>query len=80
MATSFPLTRHTAIVGAVGAALAALMISELACAFGPTLAPDYGDPIAPNTTEERIRRNYSNNNIRAKLGGNFRRLLAQVWG
>ena len=31
-------------------------------------------------TEELIRRNYSNDNIRAVLGGNFRRLLAQVWG
>ena len=30
--------------------------------------------------EELIRRNYSNDNIRAVLGGNFRRLLAQVWG
>jgi membrane dipeptidase len=31
-------------------------------------------------TEELIRRGYSNNNITAVLGGNFRRLLAQVWG
>lgn len=31
-------------------------------------------------TEELIRRGYSNDNIRAVLGGNFRRLLAQVWG
>lgn len=31
-------------------------------------------------TEELIRRNYSDENIRAVLGGNFRRLLAQVWG
>jgi membrane dipeptidase len=31
-------------------------------------------------TEELIRRGYSNENIRAVLGGNFRRLLAQVWG
>ncbi len=31
-------------------------------------------------TEELIRRNYSNDNIRAVLGGNFRRLLAQAWG
>jgi membrane dipeptidase len=31
-------------------------------------------------TEELIRRNYSNENITAVLGGNFRRLLAQVWG
>ncbi len=31
-------------------------------------------------TEELIRRNYSNENIRAVLGGNFRRLLGQVWG
>ncbi|SBV33520.1 putative dipeptidase [uncultured Sphingopyxis sp.] len=30
--------------------------------------------------EELIRRNYSNDNIRAVLGGNFRRLLGQVWG
>lgn len=30
--------------------------------------------------EELIRRGYSNDNIRAVLGGNFRRLLAQVWG
>lgn len=30
--------------------------------------------------EELIRRDYSNDNIRAVLGGNFRRLLAQVWG
>lgn len=31
-------------------------------------------------TEELIRRGYSNNNITAVLGGNFRRLLGQVWG
>ncbi len=31
-------------------------------------------------TEELIRRGYSNDNITAVLGGNFRRLLAQVWG
>ena len=31
-------------------------------------------------TEELIRRNYSNENITAVLGGNFRRLLGQVWG
>ncbi|MFN7028578.1 MAG: dipeptidase [Sphingopyxis sp.] len=31
-------------------------------------------------TEELIRRGYSNHNITAVLGGNFRRLLAQVWG
>lgn len=31
-------------------------------------------------TEELIRRDYSNDNIRAVLGGNFRRLLAQIWG
>ena len=31
-------------------------------------------------TEELIRRGYSNENITAVLGGNFRRLLAQVWG
>ena len=31
-------------------------------------------------TEELIRRGYSNENIKAVLGGNFRRLLAQVWG
>lgn len=31
-------------------------------------------------TEELIRRDYSNENIKAVLGGNFRRLLAQVWG
>jgi membrane dipeptidase len=31
-------------------------------------------------TEELIRRNYSDANIAAVLGGNFRRLLAQVWG
>lgn len=31
-------------------------------------------------TEELIRRNYSDENIRAVLGGNFRRLLGQVWG
>ena len=31
-------------------------------------------------TEELIRRGYSDDNIRAVLGGNFRRLLAQVWG
>lgn len=31
-------------------------------------------------TEELIRRDYSDDNIRAVLGGNFRRLLAQVWG
>ncbi|TGX54005.1 dipeptidase [Sphingomonas gei] len=31
-------------------------------------------------TEELIRRNYSNENIAAILGGNFRRLLGQVWG
>ncbi|WP_428678589.1 dipeptidase [Sphingopyxis sp.] len=30
--------------------------------------------------EELIRRNYSNENITAVLGGNFRRLLGQVWG
>lgn len=28
----------------------------------------------------RLRRGYSNNNIGAVLGGNFRRLLGQVWG
>lgn len=31
-------------------------------------------------TEELIRRGYSNENIKAVLGGNFRRLLSQVWG
>jgi membrane dipeptidase len=31
-------------------------------------------------TEELIRRNYSDKNIAAVLGGNFRRLLAQTWG
>ena len=31
-------------------------------------------------TEELIRRRYSNENITAVLGGNFRRLLGQVWG
>ncbi|AQR73785.1 dipeptidase [Sphingomonas sp. LM7] len=31
-------------------------------------------------TEELIRRNYSNDNIAAILGGNFRRLLAATWG
>ncbi|KRB82239.1 dipeptidase [Sphingomonas sp. Root710] len=31
-------------------------------------------------TEELIRRGYSNDNIRAVLGGNFRRLLGQAWG
>jgi membrane dipeptidase len=31
-------------------------------------------------TEELIRRKYSDANIRAVLGGNFRRLLAQTWG
>jgi len=31
-------------------------------------------------TEELIRRNYSDANIAAVLGGNFRRLLGQVWG
>lgn len=31
-------------------------------------------------TEELIRRGYSNENITAVLGGNFRRLLGQVWG
>lgn len=30
--------------------------------------------------EELIRRNYSNDNIRAVLGGNFHRPRAQVWG
>jgi membrane dipeptidase len=31
-------------------------------------------------TEELIRRRYSDENITAVLGGNFRRLLGQVWG
>ena len=31
-------------------------------------------------TEELIRRRYSDRNIAAVLGGNFRRLLGQVWG
>ncbi|MBL9068657.1 MAG: membrane dipeptidase [Sphingopyxis sp.] len=31
-------------------------------------------------TEELIRRRYSDKNIKAVLGGNFRRLLGQVWG
>jgi membrane dipeptidase len=31
-------------------------------------------------TEELIRRGYSDANIAAILGGNFRRLLAQTWG
>jgi membrane dipeptidase len=31
-------------------------------------------------TEELIRRNFTNDNIQAVLGGNFRRLLAQSWG
>lgn len=31
-------------------------------------------------TEELIRRGYSDDNIRAVLGGNFRRLLGQIWG
>lgn len=30
-------------------------------------------------TEELIRRNYSNDNIKAVLGGNFRRLLGDTW-
>jgi membrane dipeptidase len=31
-------------------------------------------------TEELIRRNYSDANIAAVLGGNFRRLLGEIWG
>jgi len=31
-------------------------------------------------TEELLRRNYSKDNIKAILGGNFQRLLAQIWG
>ena len=31
-------------------------------------------------SEELIRRRYSDKNIKAVLGGNFRRLLGQVWG
>ncbi len=32
-----------------------------------------------NLVEELVRRNYSNDNIRAILGGNFRRLLGATW-
>jgi len=32
-----------------------------------------------NLVEEMVRRNYSNDNIRAVLGGNFRRLLGATW-
>jgi len=32
-----------------------------------------------NLVEELVRRNYSDDNIRAILGGNFRRLLGSTW-
>ncbi len=32
-----------------------------------------------NLVEELVRRNYSDDNIRAVLGGNFRRLLGSTW-
>jgi len=41
----------------------------------------FGTPLKMfNLTEELIRRNYSDANVRAILGGNFLRLLTSVWG
>lgn len=40
----------------------------------------FDDPLKIyNLVEEMVRRNYSNDNIRAVLGGNFRRLLGATW-
>lgn len=85
MATSFPATRRAVIAGAVGAALSAPMINRGAFAFAgaPTKSCSRRavDLVASSLViAERFGRGSSNNNITAVLGGNFRRLLGQVWG
>lgn len=58
------------------------MLAPLNCAFRDRIDIDGFDHPRKiiDLTEELIRCGYSNDNIRAVLGGNFRRLLTQVWG
>lgn len=74
-------SRRAILTGTIAAACGVPAAYEASYAFREKIDIDgFDDPrMVFDLTEELIRRRYSDDNIKAVLGGNFRRLLGSTW-